>query len=93
MKKVIFWGMGISLFLAGVSFIASSWPDGLEKVAEDKEFIEKGEVTFFNALIPDYTFPKIRNERLATSVAGFIGVFIVFGTTYIFMKAFRKKAN
>ena len=32
--------------------------------------------------IPDYAFPGIENERLATGLAGFIGTLLVFGAGY-----------
>lgn len=71
-------GIFILFFLALVvgallSPFASSSPDGLEKVAEDKGFIELA-VTLFNAPIPDYLIPGIQSEVLATALAGFVGV-------------------
>lgn len=48
-----------------VSPWASSSPDGLEKVAEDKGFLEKAEETepaWNNAPIPDYAMPGLTKE-------------------------------
>jgi cobalt/nickel transport protein len=83
-KKVIFWGLIVAIFLAiAISPFASPWPDGLEKVAEDKGFLKKGEVEPpLRSPIPDYTWPGIKNEKLATAIAGVVGTLIVFGAGY-----------
>jgi len=67
-----------------VSPFASSSPDGLEKVASDKAFIDKGELHRLKeeSPIPDYAFPGIENERVATGVAGFVGTLGVFAVAY-----------
>lgn len=84
MKKIIIIGILISVTLAFFfSPYASKSPDGLEKVAEDKGFLHKGEgKEVFTSPIPDYTIPKIKNERLSTSVAGLIGTLITFSFAY-----------
>ena len=91
MRKVIFFGLIASLLLAAISFIASSSPDGLERIAEDIGFIEKGELVLFKSPIPDYTFPNIKNEKFATSLAGIAGVLIMFGLTYVIATAIKKR--
>jgi len=32
--------------------------------------------------VPDYTWPGVKNEKLATSAGGILGTFIVFGAGY-----------
>ncbi len=83
-RKDVIIGIIISLFLAGlISIFASPLPDGLEKVAEDKGFLEKGEVEPpIKSPIPDYTFPGVKSEKLATSIAGVLGTLVVFGLGY-----------
>ncbi|MFH1594319.1 MAG: PDGLE domain-containing protein [Candidatus Omnitrophota bacterium] len=83
-KKEIIFGLMIAIFLAVVfSPFASPWPDGLEKVAEDKGFLEKGEIEpVFLSPIPDYAWPHVKSERLATSIAGIAGTLLVFGMGY-----------
>jgi len=83
-KKDVIIGLVVSLFLAGlVSLFASSFPDGLEKVAENLGFIEKGEVKpSVKSPIPDYEWPGLENKKLATSIAGIAGTLIVFGLGY-----------
>ncbi|MCK4789888.1 MAG: PDGLE domain-containing protein, partial [Desulfobacteraceae bacterium] len=72
----------LSLLLAIViSPFASSSPDGLEKVAEDKGFLEKAEeqeAAWELAPIPDYAVGGIENESLATALAGLIGTLLTF---------------
>ena len=83
-KKEIFFGLFIAIMLAvALSPFASPWPDGLEKVAADKGFLEKGEVRpIVFSPVPDYAWPNIKNEKLATAVAGASGTLFVFGLGY-----------
>ena len=80
-RKEIFFGLMASVFLAMVlSPFASPWPDGLEKIAEDKGFMEKGDIKpVFSSPIPDYSWPHFKSEKLATSCAGAAGTLLVFG--------------
>lgn len=71
---------GLIIAAAVVVFLApaaSSNPDGLDRVSEDKEFAEKGEDPGFE-ILPDYTIPGIDNEWATVVLAGLIGVGIVF---------------
>lgn len=82
------------LALATISPLASSSPDGLERVAEDKGFIALAEEAPFE-IIADYVFPGIENEAVATILAGWIGTIILFGVVYTLawlVKA-RKRAS
>ena len=81
--RVKWWHVGllIALGLAILSPLASSWPDGLERVAEDKGFIEAALEPVLE-IIPDYVFPGIENEKLATIAAGLVGTLILFGLSY-----------
>ena len=63
--------------VVAAAFLASGNPDGLERVAEDQEFIAAGEDAPYE-VIPDYTVPGIDGE-LSTIVAGVLGVAIMFG--------------
>lgn len=71
----------VCLAVASLSPLASSSPDGLERVAEDKGFIDTGQEAPFQ-VIADYVFPGIANETLATILAGLIGTFVLFGVAY-----------
>lgn len=75
-KKFYVGGLLISLLLAGgLSFYASSSPDGLEKVAEEIGFIEtaKDPATAGSALA-DYGVAGVENERASVGIAGVLGV-------------------
>lgn len=70
-------GLGLALLVAVLSPLASSHPDGLERVAEDQGFIDRALAPVFE-LIPDYAFPGIDNEALSTIMAGVVGTAIMF---------------
>jgi hypothetical protein len=80
------------LAVACLSPLASSSPDGLERVAEDRGFIELGQEAPYQ-VIADYVFPGIQNEALATILAGIIGTLILFGAAYglAWLLTFRKR--
>jgi cobalt/nickel transport protein len=94
-KKDILFGLFAALLLAIlISPFASSFPDGLERVAEDKGFLEKGEIQpAMVSPVPDYAWPGIKNEKLATSAAGIMGTLIVFGAAYGFAALIKRKEN
>ncbi|MGD9891887.1 MAG: PDGLE domain-containing protein [Dehalococcoidia bacterium] len=73
---VVLVGIGIALLITLFSPWASSHPDGLERVADDKGFLEEAEGPSYE-IIPDYTFPGVEDERLATILSGIAGVLIV----------------
>jgi cobalt/nickel transport protein len=83
-KKEIIIGLVIALTIAiFLSPLASSWPDGLEKVAHDYGFIAKGEKnSILKSPIPDYAFPGIKNEKMATAISGLFGTVVIFGIGY-----------
>jgi len=75
-------GLVIALALAILSPLASSHPDGLEWVAEQKGFLDAAQGPVYD-LIPDYVFPGVSNEALATILAGILGALIVFGVALL----------
>ncbi len=74
-------GLIVCLVVACLSPLASSSPDGLERVAENKGFIDLAQEAPFQ-VIADYVFPGIENEAVATILAGLIGTLILFGVVY-----------
>jgi hypothetical protein len=70
-------GLGAAVLVAILSPLASIHPDGLERVAEDHGFLGSAAEPSFS-IIPDYAFPGIANERLATILAGLVGVALLF---------------
>ena len=77
-KLVWIVGLVIALFLAIASPLASSHPDGLEWVAEQKGFLDAAQGSVYQ-IIPNYVLPGISNKNLATILAGIFGVILVFG--------------
>ena len=81
-----------------VSPFASASPDGLEKVAEKKEFLDDGRLAGIQegSPIPDYAFPGVDDERVATGLAGFVGTLAVFalgyGLAFVIRRRERKPA-
>ena len=74
-------GVALALVVVLFSPLASGHPDGLERVAEDKGFIEHAEDAPYE-ILPDYTIPGIEDERVTTILAGAVGVLVVAGLTY-----------
>lgn len=73
------WVVGLAiavLVVVVLAPLASSDPDGLERVAEDQGWLETALDPIYS-LIPDYSIPGVEGG-LSTVVAGLIGVAIVF---------------
>ena len=83
------------MVLATLSPLASSSPDGLERVAEDKGLMDKVAKSPFS-VIAGYMFPGVHNETLATILAGWLGTallfLLVFGVTWLITRARRTKS-
>ncbi len=89
---VLVWVVGllIALGLAIASPLASAHPDGLEWVAEQKGFLDAAQGPLYS-IIPDYVFPGMSNEALATILAGILGALIVFGAAIAIAYARRSR--
>jgi hypothetical protein len=88
-------GLLVALVLAGVvSGFASSNPDGLEKVAEDKGFAETAkDHTLSDSPVADYGVAGVDNERISTGLAGVIGVGITFAFGLGLFTLVRRRGN
>jgi cobalt/nickel transport protein len=89
-------GVGVSLLLATfVSPYASSSPDGLERVAKDHGFLPRAEApgatAWESAPVKDYAMPGIKNEKMATGIAGLTGALGVFAVAFGLAALLRKK--
>lgn len=89
-RGVVAVGLLIALLLAILSPLASSHPDGLEWVAEQKGFLDTAQGPLYE-IIPDYVFPGIPNEVLATILAGLVGTLIVFGVFLLSGRLSRRR--
>jgi hypothetical protein len=87
MKARLFMALALAVAVglaAAASPFASASPDGLEKVATEKRFVDEGRLAPIQqgSPIPDYAFPGVENERVATGLAGFVGTLAVFAIGY-----------
>jgi hypothetical protein len=88
-------GLVLSLVLAGgVSYYASSQPDGLEKVAGDVGFLDSAqESAVEDSPLSGYEVAGVDNERISGGLAGVIGVAstaaVSFGLFYA-LRRFKK---
>lgn len=96
-KKNVLLGIAIALAVAAfLSPFASSSPDGLERVAKDLGFLHLSEgKELLHTVMPDYKFPGIAQERVATALAGIIGTLLAFAAIYTVgkMLALRRALN
>ncbi len=74
-------GLSIALLLAIISPLASKFPDGLDRFAEEYNFTDKAVEPFFT-VISDYSFPGITSDTTATIIAGVLGTLILFGLVF-----------
>ncbi len=82
-KKFGFVTIGLLVALAIAIFaspFASSFPDGLEWVAEQTGFLHlsEGYAAWTKSPVPDYEMPGVGNPAAATALAGLIGTIAVF---------------
>lgn len=93
MKRFTWIALGAAVFLAvAVSPFASSWLDGLERVAADKGFLARGEGgPLVRSPVPDYALPGFRGERLATAAAGAVGTLLTFGVAFALAAVLRRR--
>lgn len=75
-RNWVFVGGFISLVVVFFSPLASTDPDGLERVAGNLGFLSVGQSAPYS-IIPDYTLPFLGETALSTIVAGIIGILVV----------------
>jgi cobalt/nickel transport system permease protein len=85
-------GLAVALLLTLIAPLASPYPDGLERVAEDLGFIEAAQDAPYE-VVPDYAFPGISNEALATTAAGVAGTIVVFAIAVGLAAIFRRRKS
>ena len=86
----IYAGVIISILAVLISPFASGDPDGLERIAKDMGFLERGLDAPYQ-LLPDYTVPFLGETALSTVVAGFVGVLVVLGIILLLGGLLKKK--
>jgi len=92
--KKYWWAVGLALLLGVVllSPLASPHPDGLEKVAEEQGFLDRAEEAPYQTM-PDYLFPGIENEAVATILSGIVGALVLFGLGCGLAWLLRRRSN
>ena len=81
MKKYLAAIAGIIFFLAVFIPLASSSPDGLERIVENFGVQETAPI--WNGIMSDYTIATIANPYISTLIAGILGTVIVLVATYL----------
>lgn len=83
--------VSIVLVAGLLSLVASAWPDGLEKVAEDLGFIQLGEQVRIDVPTPlaDYEIPGL--GAIGTSIAGLVGSGVCFAVAFGIAQVVRTK--
>jgi len=83
-KAIILTVLGLALFVP----LASTFPDGLETVAETLG-IEEHE-PLWQGLMPDYTFSSMSNAYVSTFLSGLAGTLIVLVFAFFVGKALTR---
>jgi cobalt/nickel transport system permease protein len=89
--RAIAWILGGLAFLAaGISFVASGSPDGLEFAYEHVGAAFE-ELSLLSSPMPDYLVPGVSNETLAGVLAGIVGVIVTGVLAYALLTALRTR--
>lgn len=86
----VFIGALIALAVVLLSPLASTNPDGLERVAMNMGFIATGQAAPY-AIIPDYTIPFLGKTAISTIIAGVVGVIVVLAIAFIAGRSLQTK--
>ncbi|WP_425506645.1 PDGLE domain-containing protein [Streptomyces rectiverticillatus] len=95
-RRVWVAGLVVALVCAGgVSYYASTSPDGLEKVAHDKGIDSKAEEhAAKDSPLADYQVKDVADERISGGLAGVIGVGATLAAgTAVFVVVRRRRAT
>jgi hypothetical protein len=78
-----------SLFAVASVWIASSFPDGLDSVAERLGFAGKAGAPVLKTPMPDYSAPLLGESPLSGVVAAIAGVALAFAAGWTLARALR----
>ncbi|MDH4139107.1 MAG: energy-coupling factor ABC transporter permease [Coriobacteriia bacterium] len=82
----------VALIATGLSFLASSHPDGLEYVYFEMGIGRAvGDVSPAKGPIPDYVIPGMNNETVAGVLAGVVGLVVTSVLLYAIVSSARKR--
>ena len=91
-NPLIVLGFAASLVIAGgISYYASSHPDGFEKSAEEIGFLDTAEESpLKDSPLAEYRVAGVENERLTGALAGVIGVGATAGISFVIFYGLRR---
>jgi hypothetical protein len=72
--------------------LASSAPDGLERVALDAGFAEQSQDAAFE-LLPGYSVPGLGDSDISLIVAGLVGVIVLFGSMWLLGRFLARRSR
>ncbi len=81
------WAIGLliaAIIVVALVPFASSDPDGLQRVAQDKQFLDSAQDSRFDWL-PNYSIPGIGGD-ISRILAGLVGIAIVAGLIWLYGK-------
>jgi cobalt/nickel transport system permease protein len=82
-------GLVVTLLAVLITPLASGDPDGLERVADNIGFLDRGLDAPYQ-LLPDYTIPFLGETPISTIVAGVVGALVVFGLLILVGRNLRR---
>lgn len=91
-KGWIIVGVLISLAVVFLAPLASVFPDGLERVAEDLGFLDIAQDSPYR-IFSDYLIPAFGDSALSTILAGVVGVIVVSGVVYLVGQIIRRPST
>lgn len=95
MIRRYWWVAGLALAALVVIVLAplaSSDPDGLERVALDAGFAEQGAEAPYE-ILPDYSLPLLGDGPLSLVVAGLIGVALLFAAVWLLGRVLARRTQ
>ena len=95
MMRRYWWLAGLVIAAAVVIIVAplaSSDPDGLERVAIDAGFAEQGRSAPFE-LLPGYSVPFLGDGAVSLMVAGLVGVALIFGAMWVLGRLLARRTR
>lgn len=85
-------GLIVALAVVLLAPLASANPDGLERVAIDLGFMDRGTDAPYQ-ILPNYTIPLLGATPLSTVMAGVVGALAVAGVTGLVVHLLRRSAS
>lgn len=95
MIRRYWWLVGLAcaaLVVVVLAPLASSDPDGLERVAIDAGFAQQGTDATYE-ILPDYSVPVLGDGPLSLIVAGLIGILVVAAAVWLIGRLLARRTQ